>query len=75
MAKERGRTVTFKMPGGPDLEVAIDRILVPPGAKIDLAKHYDPGFSAGYKDKEAAARKLAAALKNEGKPGFFTCPS
>ena len=60
MARRPNRTVTVKMPGGPDLEVAVDRILVPQGAKIDLTKDYGPGITAGYKDKEAAARKLAA---------------
>jgi PPK2 family polyphosphate:nucleotide phosphotransferase len=63
MVKKGNRTVTVKMPGGPDLELAVNRILVPPGKKIDLAKDYDPGYSAGYKDKQAAGRKLAANVQ------------
>jgi PPK2 family polyphosphate:nucleotide phosphotransferase len=60
MAKNRPRTVTVEMPGGPSLEVHVEKIQVPPGKKIALAKDYDPGYTAGYKDKQAAQRKLTA---------------
>jgi PPK2 family polyphosphate:nucleotide phosphotransferase len=63
MAKKRSRTVTMKMPGGPSLEVHVRKILVRPGSKIDLVKDYDPGYTAGYKDKQAAARKLAGNVQ------------
>ena len=63
MAKKRERTLTVKMPGGPKLAVDLNRILVPPGKKIDLAKDYDPAYRAGYKDKRAAQRRLAANIQ------------
>ena len=42
-----------------ELELRLKHIMVPPGHKMSLRKDYDPGFTAGFKDKKDARKKLA----------------
>ncbi|MCB9769047.1 MAG: polyphosphate kinase 2 family protein [Candidatus Omnitrophica bacterium] len=46
--------VTIKIGGKDRLEFKLKKVLVPPGKKISLKKDYDPDFTDGYKDKDAA---------------------
>ena len=52
------RKVRIDLPGKNDIEMKLGDVLVTPGRKINLARDYNPGFSAGYKNKEAAQQKL-----------------
>ena len=51
--------LSVKIPNSADLECPWQRLMVPPGRKIALQDDYDPQFTAGFKDKEAARIKLA----------------
>lgn len=52
------QTLTVKMSEDATLELPLKKIMVPPGKKIVLRKDYDPTFTAGFKGKKEAARKL-----------------
>ena len=52
------RKVRIDLPGKDDIEMKLGKVLVPPGKRISLRRDYDPAFSAGYKNKEAAQAKL-----------------
>jgi PPK2 family polyphosphate:nucleotide phosphotransferase len=56
------RKVKVELDGGDDIELELREILAPPGEKISLSD-YDPGYSAGYKDKQGARKKLAANIR------------
>ncbi|MER2514156.1 MAG: hypothetical protein ABTQ25_17360, partial [Nitrosomonas ureae] len=58
LALKPSHTLTVEMDGGLQLELPLERIMVPPGEKIALRKDYNPGFTAGFKDKKAGERKL-----------------
>lgn len=58
LALKPSHTLTVEMDGGLQLELPLQRIMVPPGEKIALRKDYNPGFTAGFKDKKAGERKL-----------------
>ncbi|HOB62159.1 MAG TPA: polyphosphate kinase 2 family protein [Candidatus Competibacteraceae bacterium] len=45
-----------------ELELRVKHIMVPPGHKISLHKDYDPAFTANFKNKKAASKKLAANI-------------
>lgn len=51
-------TITVQISEDSELELRLQRIMVPPGQKIDLSKDYDPGFTADFKNKKAAQKKL-----------------
>ncbi len=51
-------TITVQISEDSELELRLQRIMVPPGQKIDLRKDYDPGFTADFKNKKAAQKKL-----------------
>ncbi|KAM3093137.1 polyphosphate kinase 2 family protein [Phormidesmis sp. 146-35] len=40
-----------------------DRLIVPPGAKISLAKDYNPGYTGDYKDKAESEGKLKSDVE------------
>jgi PPK2 family polyphosphate:nucleotide phosphotransferase len=52
------RKVRIDLPGKEDIEMKVGKVLVPPGRKISLRRDFDPAFSAGFKNKEAAQAKL-----------------
>lgn len=51
-------TITVQISEDSELELRLQRIMVPPGQKIDLSQDYDPGFTADFKNKKAAQKKL-----------------
>lgn len=51
-------TITVQISEDSELELRLQRIMVPPGQKIDLRQDYDPGFTADFKNKKAAQKKL-----------------
>lgn len=54
--------ITVRISDESELKLPLKHIMVRPGRKIDLRADYDPGFTAGYKDKEAAQQKLARTV-------------
>jgi PPK2 family polyphosphate:nucleotide phosphotransferase len=56
-------TLTVEMEDGLSLPLPLQRIMVPPGEKITLRKDYDPEFTASFKDKKEAERKLQQNIK------------
>ena len=52
------RKITVQISEDSDLELRLKHIMVPPGHGISLRKDYDPGFTAGFKDKKDARKKL-----------------
>ena len=56
------RKVTVQVTEDAELELRLKHIMVPPGQKVALAKDYDPGFTAGFKNKKAAGKKLEANI-------------
>jgi len=53
------RKVSLKVGKG-KVVFRLNDILVPPGKKISLRKDYDPEFTGGYRDKEAALEHVAS---------------
>ena len=53
------RKITVQVSEDSELELRLKHIMAPPGRKISLRKDYDPGFTAGFKDKKDARKKLA----------------
>lgn len=51
-------SLSIKMGESDTLKIKLRDIFVPPGKKISLKKDYDPSYSGGYKDKEAALEKV-----------------
>lgn len=51
-------TITVQISEDSELELRLQRIMVPPGQKIDLSQDYDSGFTADFKNKKAAQKKL-----------------
>lgn len=47
----------------PNLDDFVRPFLVPPGGKISLAKHYDPGYRADFVEKKDAASKLREGVE------------
>lgn len=52
------RKITVQIAEDAELELRLKRIMVPPGKKITLRKDYDPTFTAGFKGKKDAQKKL-----------------
>ena len=52
------RKVTVQVTEDAELELRLKHIMVPPGQKIALSQDYDPAFTAGFKNKKAAGKKL-----------------
>jgi len=52
------RKIAVQVSEDSELELRLKHIMVPPGHKISLRKDYDPGFTAGFKDKKDARKKL-----------------
>ena len=52
------RKVTVQVAEDAELELRLKHIMVPPGQKISLSQDYDPAFTAGFKNKKAAGKKL-----------------
>jgi PPK2 family polyphosphate:nucleotide phosphotransferase len=49
--------------GGDGVDLSLRRLMVPPGSRISLGKDFDPAFTAGLRDKEAARNRVAANAK------------
>ena len=45
------------------IEDLIEKLIVPPGKKIDLGKDYDPAFKADFLDKQEAEGLLAEGIQ------------
>jgi PPK2 family polyphosphate:nucleotide phosphotransferase len=45
------------------IEDLIEKLIVPPGKKVDLRKDYDPAFKADYLDKQEAEGLLAEGIQ------------
>ncbi|RUQ37075.1 MAG: polyphosphate kinase 2 family protein [Candidatus Competibacteraceae bacterium] len=56
------KKVTMQIDEDSELELRVKHIMVPPGHKISLHKDYDPAFTANFKNKKAASKKLAANI-------------
>ena len=54
--------VTIRMDEDAELELRLKHIMAPPGKKISLLDDYDPGFTAGFKNKKTASKKLEANI-------------
>ena len=54
--------VTVSISEDTELELRLKHIMAPPGKKISLLDDYDPGFTAGFKNKKAAGKKLEANI-------------
>ena len=54
--------ITVRISDEAALELPLKHIMARPGCKIDLRADYDPGYTAGYKDKEAGRQKLAQTV-------------
>lgn len=52
------RKIAVQVSEDSELELRLKHIMVPPSHKISLRKDYDPGFTAGFKDKKDARKKL-----------------
>ena len=52
------RKIAVQVSEDSELELRLKHIMVPPGHKISLRKDYDPEFTAGFKDKKDARKKL-----------------
>jgi PPK2 family polyphosphate:nucleotide phosphotransferase len=52
------RKITVQVSENSELELRLKHIMVPPGKKIALRKDYDPAFTAGFKNKKEAQKKL-----------------
>lgn len=57
------RKIKLKIGDEGKVEFRLKEILVPPGEKISLKKDYDPDFTGGFKNKEAAADYVAENVK------------
>ena len=53
------RKITVQVSEDSELELRLKHVMVPPGDKISLQKDFDPGFTANFKDKKDARKKLA----------------
>ncbi len=53
------RKITVQVSEDSELELRLKHIMAPPGRKISLREDYDPKFTAGFKDKKDARKKLA----------------
>lgn len=49
--------------GGDGVDLSLRRLMVPPGSRVSLGKDFDPAFTAGLRDKEAARDRVAANVK------------
>ena len=54
--------VTVQIDEDAELELRLKHVMAPPGKKISLLDDYDPGFTAGFKNKKAASKKLEANI-------------
>ncbi len=52
------RKITVQVSENSELELRLKHIMVPPGKKITLRKDYDPAFTADFKNKKEAQKKL-----------------
>jgi PPK2 family polyphosphate:nucleotide phosphotransferase len=50
--------ITVQITEDSELELRLKHIMAPPGQKISLRDDYDPGFTADFKNKKAAQKKL-----------------
>jgi polyphosphate kinase 2 (PPK2 family) len=57
------RKIKIKIGDEGKVEFRLKELLVPPGEKISLKKDYDPDFTGGYDDKEAAGEYVADNAK------------
>ncbi|MBK8164813.1 MAG: polyphosphate kinase 2 family protein [bacterium] len=46
--------------GGDSVDLSLGRLMVPPGSRVSLRDDFDPAFTAGLRDKEAAHGRVAA---------------
>ncbi|AHF89610.1 polyphosphate:AMP phosphotransferase [Opitutaceae bacterium TAV5] len=52
------KSVTIDLGNDKDIKVKLKHVIVPPGKKIRLGKDYDPRFTGGFRDKEAAIERV-----------------
>lgn len=52
-------TITVQVADHTTLKLELKHLMAAPGRKIDLSQDFDPGFTADFKNKDAAQRKLA----------------
>ncbi|MBL9082701.1 MAG: polyphosphate kinase 2 family protein [Planctomycetales bacterium] len=57
------RKIKIKIGDEGKVEFRLKELLVPPGEKISLRKDYDPDFTGGFDDKEAAGEYVAENAK------------
>lgn len=57
------RKIKIKIGDEGKVEFRLKELLVPPGEKISLKKDYDPDFTGGFDDKEAAGEYVAENAK------------
>jgi PPK2 family polyphosphate:nucleotide phosphotransferase len=57
------RKIKLKIGDEGKVEFRLKEILVPPGEKISLKKDYDPDFTGGFNNKEAAAEYVTENVK------------
>lgn len=48
------------LPGGDGVDLSLRRLMVPPGSRVSLRQDFDPAFTAGLRDKDAARDRVAA---------------
>lgn len=56
---DSNKAFALQLPRNSNLGFDLQKILVPPGKKIRLAKDYDPDYTAGFKDKAAVEDQLS----------------
>jgi PPK2 family polyphosphate:nucleotide phosphotransferase len=54
------RKIQIELGGGGTVELRLGQIMAPPGKAISLAADYDPGFTAGFHDKDEARERVQA---------------
>lgn len=57
------RKIQFQVADHGKVQFKLRQIMVPPGEKVALKKDYDPDFTGGFKDKNAALEHVAANVE------------
>ncbi|MBK9471791.1 MAG: polyphosphate kinase 2 family protein [bacterium] len=55
--------IRLSVGGKDDVELGLRRLMVPPGTRVSLRADFDPDFTAGLRNKEAALARVAANVQ------------
>ena len=55
--------IRISVGGRDDVDLSLRRLMVPPGSRVSLRTDFDPDFTAGLRDKEAALAQVAANVQ------------